>query len=419
MDISIVIPCYRSGDNIRRVVDHIDEVLVKEHLTYEIIMVNDGSPDNTFEIIDDIASGRANTLALDLARNIGQHAALMAGFHYAKGEYIITCEDDGQSDAAYIPQMLEKLKEGYDVAALTFSERGKRSLFRRFGTFVEESTSTWMIPRPKGIYVPIFFAAKRFVIEEVIKYDQPFPYLEGLILRSTYHIALVEGDEKERMEGSSGYNLSKLFRLWLDGFTSFSIKPLRVSTFLGFAFAAIGFLMGIYVIVRKLLFNNTLLGWSSTVSIMLIMFGITLTMLGLIGEYVGRVYLCINKTPQFLVRRVTRGPLENSNSNEDIILNLSTLKNSKSLLEAFCQEVGQPVPEKLTCPIAMVHCGVVAGFMDLDCSWPKARVNVSTFLPEYRKQGAEKAVLRYAEAYVHLCGCSSLAFPESVVGENV
>ncbi len=305
MDLSIIIPCYCSGNNIRKVVSDIDATLANKDMSYEIIMVNDGSPDNTFEIIDDIAKNRENTYAIDLARNCGQHAAIMAGFNYAKGEMIATCEDDGQTDVVIIPTLIEKLNEGYDVAAPEYKERGERSLFRRFGTACATAMANWMIPRPKGILVPIFFVAKRFVIKEIIKYNQPYPYLEGLILRSTFNIALIEAKQNERLEGKSGYTLKKMVNLWLNGFTSFSIKPLRISIIFGMLSAVVGVLVGIYVIINKLIHTDVLMGWSSTISIMLFMFGIAFVILGMIGEYVGRIYLCINKTPQFVVRQVS------------------------------------------------------------------------------------------------------------------
>lgn len=305
MDLSIIIPCYCSGNNIKKVVSDIDETLRSENLSYEIIMVNDGSPDNTFEIIDEIAKSRDNTYAVDLAKNSGQHSAIMAGFNFAKGELIATCEDDGQTQVSIIPQLIAKVNEGYDVAAPEYKERGKRSLFRQFGTKCAIAMGNWMIPRPKGILVPIFFVAKRFVIKEIIKYNQPYPYIEGLILRSTFNIALIEAKQNERLEGKSGYTLKKMINLWLNGFTSFSIKPLRLSIIFGMASAFIGALVGIYVIISKIVNTNVLMGWTSTIAIMLFMFGVILVVLGMIGEYVGRIYLCINKTPQFVVRQVT------------------------------------------------------------------------------------------------------------------
>lgn len=317
MDLSIIIPCYCSGNNIKQVVKDIDKALVKEGLSYEIIMVNDGSPDNTFEIIEEIAKNRENTYAVDLAKNSGQHAAIMAGFNLAKGDLIATCEDDGQTQVSIIPQLIEKIKEGYDVAAPKYNERGKRSLFRQFGTACATAMANWMIPRPKGILVPIFFVAKKFVIKEIIRYNQPYPYIEGLVLRSTFNIALIDAKQNERLEGKSGYTLKKMFSLWLNGFTSFSIKPLRLSIIVGMVSAVIGVLVGIYVIISKIVNANVLMGWTSTIAVMLFMFGMVLCVLGMIGEYVGRIYLCINKTPQFVVRQVSSKNQTKDNERND------------------------------------------------------------------------------------------------------
>lgn len=318
MDLSIIIPCYCSGNNIVKVVEEIDNTMKSTSLSYEIIMVNDGSPDNTFEIIADITKKYKNTYAVDLAKNCGQHSAIMAGFNYAKGEYISTCEDDGQADVTVIPALIGKLKEGYDVAAPIYKQRGERSLFRKLGTKCATAMGKWMIPRPHGIMVPIFFAAKRFVIKEIIKYNQPFPYIEGLILRSTYNIALVEAEQKERIEGKSGYNFKKLFALWLNGFTSFSIKPLRLSSFVGIICAFIGFLFGVITVIRKLINPSIVAGYSSTISILLFIGGLIMLMLGVIGEYVGRIYLCINQTPQFVVRQTTYKNNKNCRNGEDL-----------------------------------------------------------------------------------------------------
>lgn len=317
MDISFVIPCYCSGENINRVINDIDMVMQTEKLSYEIIMVNDGSPDETFSIIEEIAKRRSNTYAIDLARNGGQHVALMAGFNYAKGNIIVTCEDDGQTDISILPNLIQKLDEGYDVAAPRYLERGKRSLFRKCGTFFAQVMAKWMIPRPKGVIIPIFFAAKRFVIIETIKYNQPYPYIEGLILRTTFNIALVDSKQNNRINGQSGYTIKKMLSLWLNGFTSFSIKPLRLSVILGIITSFIGFVFGLIIVVNKIINPTILMGWTSIVAVILFMFGILFIILGLIGEYIGRIYLCINKTPQYIVRQVKSNEFENKeNLNE-------------------------------------------------------------------------------------------------------
>lgn len=314
MDLSIVIPCYCSRDNIASVINELD-VLLKDKFAYEIILVDDGSPDNTFEIISDLAKKRKNTTAINLARNSGQHAALMAGFHFAKGKYIATCEDDGQTEVALLPDLIEKLREGYDVAAPILMERGKRSFFRRIMSNVALATAKWMIPRPHDIYVPIFFAAQKFIIEEIIRYKHPYPYMEGLILRSTNKIAMIPSRQRARLGGTSGYNFRKLFSLWLNGFTSFSIKPLRISVLVGILSSFAGLLAGVVIIIRKILFENIAAGWSSIIATILFMAGLVLFSLGLIGEYIGRIYLCINQTPQFVVRNIVGG--DNGGDNVD------------------------------------------------------------------------------------------------------
>lgn len=318
MDISIIIPCYCSGNNIVSVVEEIKTVLTEEKKSYEIILVNDGSPDNTYEIISGIANKNNNIYAVDLAKNCGQHAAIMAGFKYAKGELIMTCEDDGQTQLSILPQLIDKINEGYDVAAPKYQDRGKRSLFRRLGTKCAILMGNWMIPRPKGMLVPIYFVAKKFVIKEILKYNQPFPYIEGLILRSTFNIALVDAKQNERLSGRSGYTFKKMINLWLNGFTSFSIKPLRASVFCGIFSSIVGILVGIYVVIQRIFNDNIVSGWSSIIAVMLFMFGIVLLVLGMIGEYVGRIYLCINMSPQYVVRQVVykKGVKEDGEDNK-------------------------------------------------------------------------------------------------------
>lgn len=304
IDLSVVIPCYCAAGNIINVLREIDHALKDRQLNYEVILVNDASPDDTYAVISSIALERQNVVAVDLAKNSGQHAAIMAGFHYARGNMVATFEDDGQSDAGLLPAMADKLNEGFDVVMPRYTQRAQPSPARRLGSKCAKIMEDWMIEKPEGIYVSIYFMARRFVINEVIKYDQPYPYIAGLLLRSTYNICNIEAVQKERLSGASGYNFKKLFSLWLNGFTAFSIKPLRVSIILGAVSAGAGIISGIIVVCRKLMGYGVALGWSSMMAVMLFMFGILLAVMGMAGEYIGRIYMCVNKTPQFLVREV-------------------------------------------------------------------------------------------------------------------
>ena len=304
-DLSIVIPCYCSTQNIHSVINDIDTALADMAITYEIILVNDHSPDNTFDVLKELAESRSDIIAIDLARNCGQHGAIMAGFHYASGDFVATCEDDGQTQIEILPEMLRKLKsENLDVVSPRFTHRAQPSFTRRIFSGIAGLMRKWMLPAPDGIQVTIFFVARRFVIEEMLKYEQPYPYVTGLILRTTHNIGTMDAVQKARLNGTSGYSFKKLFSLWMNGFTAFSIKPLRLATFLGALSACIGFIAGLVIIIRKGLGHDFLTGWSSTIAILLFMFGIVLIVLGLIGEYLGRIYLCINQTPQYVIRDV-------------------------------------------------------------------------------------------------------------------
>jgi len=307
MDISIVIPCYNSEKNIESVIADLDKVFSSMKLEFEFILVNDCSKDRTLEVISELARNKKNITAIDLAKNSGQHASLMAGFHYAKGDVVVTCEDDGQTNTDVFPEMYSKIKSGYDVATVRMTDRGHRSFFRKAGSKVAEIMNRTLIYSNKDKPVFIIFMAKRFVIDELINYDQPFPYLNGLVSRTTSNIAEIDSIQKDRNSGHSGYNFKKLLNLWLNGFTAFSIRPLRMSVVLGVTSSLTGLVIAAVVIIRKLvLMDDVGAGWTSIIAVILIMSGIILAVLGMIGEYLGRIYLCINHTPQYTIRTIIK-----------------------------------------------------------------------------------------------------------------
>jgi len=308
MDISIVIPCYNSEKNIESVIADLDKVFSSMKLEFEFILVNDCSKDRTLEVISELARNKKNITAIDLAKNSGQHAALMAGFHYAKGDVVVTCEDDGQTNTDVFPEMYSKIKSGYDVATVRMTDRGHRSFIRKAGSKIAEIMNRTLIYNSSDRPISIIFMARKFVVDELIKYDQPFPYLNGLVSRTTGNIAEVDSVQKDRNTGHSGYNFKKLLNLWLNGFTAFSIRPLRVSVALGILSSLIGLILALVVIIRKLVLANDVgAGWTSIIAVILIMSGIILAVLGMIGEHIGRIYLCINQTPQFVIRKVIGG----------------------------------------------------------------------------------------------------------------
>lgn len=307
--ISYVIPCYRSENTISHVVDGINTVMqqYKERYSYEIILVNDCSPDNTYDTICRLAEENEHVTGVSLAKNFGQQGALMAGFSRVSGDLVFCLDDDGQTDPSEIPKIIAKYEEGYDVVYARYRKK-KHSAFRNFGSRVNDWMATVMVGKPKDLYVSSFYIAERYVIDEVIKCENPYPYILGLVLRTTGNITNVDVIHQERMEGQSGYTFAKLLGLWMNGFTAFSVLPLRIATIVGLVMSFLAIVFMVIIIVHKLLSPEVPVGWSSLVSVLLFVSGVMMCMMGLLGEYIGRLYVTQNKAPQYVIRETTEQP---------------------------------------------------------------------------------------------------------------
>ena len=303
--VSFVIPCYKSALTIEGVIQEIKETMAsfQEKYSYEVILVNDFPEDGTFDVIREITAENENIIGVNLAKNFGQHAALMAGFHYCSGDITVCLDDDGQTPANEVGKLLDKIEEGYDVVYAKY-EHKKHSAFRNFGSKVNEIMTRFMLGKPRELYVSSYFAARKFVVDEMLRYQNSYPYVIGLVLRTTKNVTNVVVNHREREIGTSGYTFGKLLGLWLNGFTAFSIKPLRVATACGGFCAVVGFLYGIYTIIKKLVNPAVPMGWSSTMAALVFIGGMLMLMLGLIGEYLGRIYISLNNSPQYVVREV-------------------------------------------------------------------------------------------------------------------
>lgn len=300
--VSFVIPCYRSEQTITGVVEEITQTMGQlPGYTFEIILVNDCSPDNTFQIIRQLCGQYDNLIGINLARNFGQHSAIMAGLHYATGDVCVFLDDDGQTPANEVEKLLDAIAAGADVAMASYDHK-MHSHFRNWGSKVNECMMHIMLHKPKELFVSSYFAVKRFVADSMLQYSNSYPYLPGLLLRATKNIVNVPVHHREREVGTSGYTLKKLLGLWFNGFTAFSVVPLRAATAVGVASAFVGFIYGIYTVIRKLVDPNILLGFSSIMAAILFIGGMLMIMLGLVGEYIGRIYISLNNSPQYVVR---------------------------------------------------------------------------------------------------------------------
>ena len=299
--VSFVVPCYRSEKTVGTVVEEIRKTM--DGREYEIILVNDGSPDGTIDAIQALAEADGRVIGVDLARNFGQHAALMAGFRQVTGDVVVCLDDDGQTPADEVDRLLAKLGEGYDAVYASYEDK-KHTGFRNFGSWLNMKMTEIMLGKPKELYISSYFAVKRFVMDEMLRYEGCYPYVIGLVLRSTKNICNVPIEHREREVGASGYTLGKLINLWMNGFTSFSVKPLRLANYFGCLSAACGFIYIVVIIIRHFVVGAAPLGWSSTTALLLLIGGIILVVLGMMGEYIGRIYMCINATPQYLIREI-------------------------------------------------------------------------------------------------------------------
>lgn len=300
--VSFVIPCYRSEHTLPHVIAEIEEKMSQlDGYEYDIFLVNDCSPDNTWGVIRKLCEEKPYVKGIHFARNFGQHSALMAGLRHSDGDYVVCLDDDGQTPADEVDKLLNKLDEGYDAVYAKY-EHKQHSAFRNLGSKINELMTRTMLGKPKDLYLSSYFAVKRFVVEDMIRYENSYPYVIGLVLRATKSITNVVVQHREREEGTSGYTLKKLLGLWFNGFTAFSVKPLRIATAIGGCSAVVGFLYGIYTIIKRLVNPNVPMGFSSTMAAIVFFGGMIMIMLGLIGEYVGRIYISLNNSPQYVIR---------------------------------------------------------------------------------------------------------------------
>lgn len=311
MKISFVIPCYRSERTIGDVVAEIRGVMGKRPgAEYEIVLVSDHSPDGVYGVIGRLAEeDPAHVRGAELARNFGQHAALMAGYAMTDGDFVFSMDDDGQAPLESVFELVDKLETGpFDVVYGDYPVK-KHNVFRNLGSRLNGWMFRWLVGAfPNGVKGSSFYVARRFVIDEMLRYQGPYPYLGGLVYRTTCRIGSVEVAHRERTVGTSGYTFGKLLGLWLNGFTAFSVKPLRLASWCGLGCAALGFGAGVWMAARKVFVAPDMpMGYSSLICTLLFVGGMLMLMLGLIGEYIGRIYISLNAAPQYVVARSCGG----------------------------------------------------------------------------------------------------------------
>lgn len=301
--VSIVIPLYNSSNTIRFVVEEaITELHKLEIREYEFILVNDGSKDNVLDIVRDLANKNNRIKVIDLAKNSGQTNAMIAGYRYAKGDYIINMDDDMQTPGNEIGKLISAIEQNdLDVVFADYISH-KESPFRLFGSFLNRKMAEVMVGKPKNLSTNSFFIMKRFVCREIIKYKNNYPYVYGIILSVTDKIGNVKIHHRERTNGKSNHTLHKLLALWLNGFLNFSVKPLRIATATGFVISALSAVIGLLLLINYMLHPGGVAGWTSLILTIIFFAGIQLVGIGILGEYLGRLYISSSNLPTYVIR---------------------------------------------------------------------------------------------------------------------
>lgn len=302
---SIVIPVYNSGPTLAALMARLTQTIETMTQSYEIILADDGSRDDSWAVIQSLRETYSDHLvAVQLMRNYGQHNTLMCGLGMARGEYVVTMDDDLQNPPEEIPKLLAHIKQhGLDLVYGCPSTRN-HAAWRNLG-----SNIVWHFYRTvfRNPVTPTPFRVMRHQLaQSVMFYDLNFTYLDGLLAWCTSRIEGVEVEHHPRVQGSSGYSLGKLLGLALNLYTNFSLIPLQIVSGLGFITATSGFLVGVYYLFQYLASSIVVPGFASTIIAILILGGAQLLALGVIGEYLGRLHLNVNRKPQYVIRHWDR-----------------------------------------------------------------------------------------------------------------
>ena len=302
--ISIVIPVYNSHECVAEISRQIADAMSKANLTYEQIMVNDCSKDSSWEEIQKEAEKNPNLLGINLRKNGGQDSAILAGLNYASGKFVVIMDDDLQHSPYDILKLYEEAKKGFDVVYADFDSK-KQKLWKNLGSWFNGKISEIALDKPKGIYLSPFKILSGDVVKEMCKFNNLFPYIDGLIFQVTRNITQIPIEHHKREMGKSNYNLVKSIKVFLRMLFGFSTFPLQLASFTGFFSALVGLGLSVWYIVDYFQGKADVTGWTTLVILILILGGLILVSLGIIGKYLGQIYLTTNNKPKFIVKETT------------------------------------------------------------------------------------------------------------------
>ena len=305
--LSIVIPVYNGARTIGALIDALAGLKIPGG--HEVVLVNDGSPDDSEAVCRKLVERSDIPITFaNLSRNFGEHNAVMAGLSFARGDYVITMDDDLQNPPEEVARLVAYTKEQKLDVVYTRYRTKQHALWRNLGSRFANWAANLVLEKPKELYLSSFRCISAFVVEHVLRYQGPYPYVDGLILQVTRNVGSLEVMHLPRAEGRSNYTLRRLVRLWLNMFVNFSVIPLRASALIGFFTSILGIIWAVETVLEALT-GRPPEGWASLMVAVLLLSGLQLMLLGIVGEYLGRVFLTANRKPQYIVRDSTKPPV--------------------------------------------------------------------------------------------------------------
>jgi glycosyltransferase involved in cell wall biosynthesis len=305
MFISVVVPIYNSEENIFNLYSRLSNTLKKCQYDYEIIMVDDCGPDGSWQKIEQLCSQSNHVKGIKLTKNFGQHAATLCGISNALGDWIVTIDDDLEQHPEDIPNLIDNAQSGYDLVYGCFPQR-THARWRNWTSQIARKLFTFAIPNLNKEYTS-FRVIKKDIALKLLNFTSPFPFIDGYLSWITNNYSCVLVEHGARYDKSSNYDFWKLFKHTMNIFITFSDMPLKISTWIGLCFSLVGFIMSVIIFMGKLFGFITVSGYTSAMVGFLIFGGIQLMMLGIMGEYIGRINFKTSQKPLFLVSQVIKG----------------------------------------------------------------------------------------------------------------
>lgn len=301
MKLSVVIPVYNSAHTLTALVDRLQACL--RGIPFELVLINDGSRDRSEAVGNELADTYANVQFISLRRNFGEFNAVLCGLNFARGEFVVLIDDDFQNPPESILTLLETAESGgHDVVYSRYAQK-QHSFFRNAGSGLLNGLATHLIGKPSSLYLSSFKLIRREVVDEIIRYKGPYPYIDGLIFRVTRYVTSVEVPHHPRQTGESNYTLRKLISLFITVVTGYSIWPLRVFTVVGLGLFSLSLLVGVGLLAASLTGASTASGWQVVLWTVLLLGGLQLLFLGVVGEYIGKLFMTQSGLPPYVVKQ--------------------------------------------------------------------------------------------------------------------